>query len=188
LLHLKDLMQARGGLLATIIEEFWLPAQYPTTCELILKVLKTGRKADEFMVLVSQSPEDAINCPVFAAIRDQTATKIYLPNPDAQIESYRKLNLTDREFDALKALSKESRTFLIKQSNQSAFATLDLHGMSDEIAVLSGSLENVAIWEEVKAECGGDMERCMARFQERRKGRRKAAAQLTETTATTAMA
>lgn len=173
LLHLKDLMQQRGGLLATIIEEFWLPARYPTTCELILKVLKTGRKADEFMVLISQSPEDAINCPVFAAIRDQTATKIYLPNPDARADSYAHLNLTDREFTALKALSKESRTFLIKQGNQSAFAMLDLYGMPDEIAVLSGSLDNVAIWDDLKAECGDDVERRMTLFQARRLGQRK---------------
>ncbi|MGF6766187.1 type IV secretion system protein VirB4 [Paraburkholderia sp. GAS33] len=172
LLHLKDLMQARGGLLATIIEEFWLAAMYPTTQKMILKVLKTGRKADEFMILVSQSPEDAINCPVFAPIRDQTATKIYLPNPDASRESYKKLNLTDRELEELLALSKESRTFLIKQSNQSAFAKMDLHGMADEIAVLSGSLDNVAIWEEARAESGDDLDLCMARFQARRKGKK----------------
>ncbi|PMS15611.1 transporter [Trinickia dabaoshanensis] len=172
LLYLKDQMQAHGGLLATIVEEFWLPASYPTTAGMILKTLKTGRKAEEFMVLVSQSPEDAINSPVFAAIRDQTATKIYLPNPEASRESYQKLNLTDRELDKLLALEKESRTFLIKQSNQSAFATLDLHGFSDEIAVLSGSLDNVAIWEEVKREAGSDPERRMALFQARRKGRK----------------
>ncbi|MBK3786060.1 transporter [Paraburkholderia aspalathi] len=187
LLHLKDLMQARGGLLATIVEEFWLAATYPTTQKMMLKVLKTGRKADEFMILVSQSPEDAINCPVFAAIRDQTATKIYLPNPDASIESYRPLNLTDREFRELKALSKQSRTFLIKQSNQSAFAMMDLSkeasggiDFSDEIAVLSGSLDNVAIWEETRAECGDDLELRMKRFQERRQGKKSRAARQPE--------
>ncbi|MBN3786106.1 transporter [Burkholderia sp. Ac-20353] len=172
LLYLKDQMQRKGGLLATVIAEFWLPASYPTTQELIRKSLKTGRKADEFLILDSQSPEDAIQCPVFAEIRDLTATKIYLPNPDATCEGYKLLNLTDREFDTLKKLSKESRTFLIKQSNQSSFATLDLGGMNDEIAVLSSSLDNVAIWEECARDAHGDTDLRMQLFQERRKGKR----------------
>ncbi len=172
LLYLKDQMQRKGGLLATVIAEFWLPASYPTTQELIRKSLKTGRKADEFLILDSQSPEDAIQCPVFAEIRDLTATKIYLPNPDATRDGYKLLNLTDREFDTLKRLSKESRTFLIKQSNQSAFATLDLGGMNDEIAVLSSSLDNVAIWEECTRDAHGDTDLRMKLFQERRKGKR----------------
>lgn len=180
LLYLKEQMQRKGGLLATVIAEFWLPASYPTTQELIRKSLKTGRKADEFLILDSQSPEDAIQCPVFAEIRDLTATKIYLPNPDATREGYKLLNLTDREFDTLKRLSKESRTFLIKQSNQSAFATLDLGGMNDEIAVLSSSLDNVAIWEECTRDAHGDAQLRMQIFQERRKGKRnrKAEAQV----------
>ncbi len=172
LLYLKEQMQRKGGLLATVIAEFWLPASYPTTQELIRKSLKTGRKADEFMILDSQSPEDAIQCPVFAEIRDLTATKIYLPNPDATREGYKLLNLTDREFAALKRLSKESRTFLIKQSNQSAFATLDLGGMDDEIAVLSSSLDNVAVWEQCTRDAHGDAVLRMQLFQERRKGKR----------------
>ena len=172
LLYLKEQMQRKGGLLATVIAEFWLPASYPTTQELIRKSLKTGRKADEFMILDSQSPEDAIQCPIFAEIRDLTATKIYLPNPDATRDGYKLLNLTDREFDTLKRLSKESRTFLIKQSNQSAFATLDLGGMNDEIAVLSSSLDNVAIWEQCTRDAHGDAHLRMQLFQERRKGKR----------------
>ncbi|WP_175743220.1 transporter [Burkholderia ambifaria] len=172
LLYLKNQMQRKGGLLATVIAEFWLPASYPTTQELIRKSLKTGRKADEFLILDSQSPEDAIQCPVFAEIRDLTATKIYLPNPDATPDGYKLLNLTDREFRTLKSLSKESRTFLIKQSNQSAFATLDLAGMNDEIAVLSSSLDNVAIWEECTRDAHGDTDLRMQLFQARRKGKR----------------
>lgn len=174
LLYLKEQMQRKGGLLATVIAEFWLPASYPTTQALIRKSLKTGRKADEFLILDSQSPEDAIQCPVFAEIRDLTATKCYLPNPEAKRESAKLLNMTDREFDAYKQLPKEARTFLIKQSNQSAFVTLDLGGMDDEIAVLSSSLDNVAIWEACTREAHGDTDLRMQLFQARRKGKRGA--------------
>ncbi len=172
LFHLKDLMQEQGGLLATIVEEFWLPAKYPTTQEKILNVLKTGRKRDEFIILVSQSPEDAINSAIFGAIRDQTPTKIYLPNPAAEYESYKRCHLTQKEFRELKALTEDSRTFLIKQGNQSAFATLDLYGFDDEISILSGSTDNVAILESVIAEVGEHPDAWMPVFQERRKGRK----------------
>ena len=80
-----------------------------------------------------------------------------------------------KEFDVLKSLDKESRTFLIKQSNQSVFATLDLYGMSDALAVLSGTTDNIPIWDEVWAEFGPDIDKCMAVFQSRRKGKKKAA-------------
>lgn len=175
LFYLKKLMQENGGLLVTIVEEFWLPAQYPVTQDLILKSLKTGRKIEEFVLLVSQSPEDAIASPIFAAIQQQTATKIYLPNPDARFEAYEVCNMNRKEFDVLKSLDKESRTFLIKQSNQSVFATLDLYGMSDALAVLSGTTDNIPIWDEVWAEYGPDIEKCMAVFQSRRKGKKKSA-------------
>lgn len=146
LLHLKDQMKARVPLLATVVEEFWLPLQYPFTQAMMLKVLKTGRKLGEFLVLVSQSPEEAIASPIWPAIRDQSATRAFLANPNAEWENYRRCNLTEREFEELRKLSTASRTFLIKQGNQSAFAVMDLHGMDDELAILSGTSSNLSLW------------------------------------------
>ena len=51
-------------------------------------------------------------------------------------------------------LTLESRTFLIRQSRQSAFAKLNLYGFDDEIAVLSGSPDNVAILDDVQDALG----------------------------------
>jgi type IV secretion system protein VirB4 len=143
---------------------------------MMFDVLKTGRKRDEFMVMASQSPEDAINSPIFAAIRDQTPTKILLPNPSAEFSSYQRVGLTRKEFDKLKALDVESRTFLIKQGNQSCFAMLDLYGMDDEISVLSGNTENIAIFNEIVSEVGTDPDVWMPKFQAKRKGKKQALA------------
>jgi type IV secretion system protein VirB4 len=55
------------------------------------------------------------------------------------------------------------------------FATLDLFGMSDALAVLSGTTDNIPIWDEVWAEYGPDINKCMAVFQTRRKGKKNAA-------------
>ena len=176
LFHLKALMQKQGGLLATVVEEFYVPASYPSTQKMMFDVLKTGRKRDEFMVMASQSPEDAINSPIFAAIRDQTSTKILLPNPSAEFASYQRVGLSRKEFDKLKALDVESRTFLIKQGNQSCFAKLDLYGMDDEISILSGNTENIAIFNEIVSEVGTDPDVWMPEFQARRKGKKQALA------------
>ena len=81
---------------------------------------------------------------------------MFLPDPDAEFPAYERMGLTRKEFDEFKKLGKYSRTFLIKQGNQSAFVKLDLHGFEDEIAVLSGDRENVLILDEVRAEVGDD--------------------------------
>lgn len=157
LFHLRNIMMDRvahqDGILCTVIEEFWWPLKFEATKELILKSLKTDRKLGGWVVLTSQSPEDAINSDIFPAIMQQTPTKIFLPNPDAKFtESYEYTGMSKKEFDELVKLSLESRTFLVKQSRQSAFAKMDLYGFSDEMAVLSGSSNNTEILRELLAE------------------------------------
>ncbi|WP_233890065.1 transporter [Paraburkholderia flagellata] len=156
LLHLKKLMQREGQLLCTVVEEFWMPIKYEMPRAMMEKALAAGRKAGEFLVLVTQQPAQAMASELFPLIRSQTATKIFLPDPAAEWAEYKACGLTEKEFAELKKLGKASRTFLIKQSNQSAFATLDLAGFDDEIAVLSGNLESIALMEQVIAEFGSD--------------------------------
>ena len=157
LFHLKKLMRSAGELMVTIVEEYWLPIRFQTIRDQIEETLSAGRKEGEFMVLVSQQPEQALqNEQLFSRIRSLTATKVFLPDPDAEFPAYERMGLTRKEFDEFKKLGKYSRTFLIKQGNQSAFVKLDLHGFEDEIAVLSGDRENVLILDEVRAEVGDD--------------------------------
>lgn len=159
--HLRELMMdnvaQENGILATIIEEFWWPARFKVTEELMLKILKTDRKRGGWLILVSQSPEDAISSSIFPAIVQQTPTKIFLPNPDAEFEgSYQRCGITQKEYSELIQLSLESRTFLVKQSRQSALAKLDLYGFSDEMAVLSGSSGNIELLHHIMDEYGAD--------------------------------
>jgi len=159
LFHLKKLMQRGGGLMATVVEEYWLPISYPTTAMQILDILKTGRRRDEFLMLVTQSPEDAIKSPLLPAILQQTPTKIYLPNPDAEYKTsdgggYHRFGLTTKEFAKLKELGMQSRKFLIKQGSQSNVAKLDLSGMSDIISVLAMSAEDFKYLDAAKSQVG----------------------------------
>ena len=104
---------------------------------------------------MSQSPEDAIASSIFPAIVQQTPTKVFLPNPDAEYEgSYQRCGLTYKEYEELAKLSVNSRTFLVKQSKQSAFAMLDLYGFDDDMPFLSGSSDNVELLHQIMAEYG----------------------------------
>lgn len=165
LFYLKSLMQKEGRLMLTIVEEFWMPANFPLTQDIMKKILKAGRMQNEFMLLSSQSPEDAINCEIFAPIVQQTATKIFLPNPDAEYESYKKCNVTKGEFKKLKKLSKTSRTFLVKQSNTSCFAKLDLHGFDDHLPIISGTADDIRECEKIREIVGDSPNEWIPQFQ-----------------------
>ncbi|OLF56779.1 conjugal transfer protein [Aeromonas veronii] len=148
----KTLMQRDGKFMLSIIEEFWMPANFPLTQAMIKSALKAGRMKGETMWLTSQSPEDAIECAIFAALVQQTPTKILLPNPDANWSGYEKIGLTLKEFEKLKALTLESRTMLIKQSGSSCFAKMDLYGFDDFLPIISGSMEGIMICEQIRRE------------------------------------
>ncbi|HBP4970054.1 TPA: conjugal transfer protein TraE [Pseudomonas aeruginosa] len=167
LFHMKDMMQQGGELFLSLVEEFWVPANYPTTQEQIKGALKAGRIKGEFMVLVSQSPEDAINCEIFPDIIQMTPTKVFLPNPEATFEKYQLCGLNRKEFDDLFALEKDSRTFLIKQSHQSTFAKLDLTGYDEYLPIISGSWESIQLSHEVRREVGDDPKDWVPVFRER---------------------
>src|SRR3546814_7803797 len=81
---------------------------------------------------------------------------ILLPNPNAQARDYiGGLNLTEAEFRLIKTdLSPESRRFLVKQGHDSVVVELDLAGLDDELAVLSGRSSTVALLDELRAAHG----------------------------------
>jgi type IV secretion system protein VirB4 len=192
LFHLKNLMQReRGGLLATVVEECWLPMLYPTTSAQILDSLKTGRRRDEFILLVTQSPEDILKNPLLPAVMQQTPTKIYLPNPDAEFRTmdgggYARFGLTIKEFRKLKSLGLQSRKFLIKQGSQSSVVGMDL-GLqpgqpkgtlvpAEYVPVFAMAAEDFPLLEEAKALAGNEPDDWIPEYQRLRKLRNEKAA------------
>ena len=188
LFHLKTLIKRRGGMMATVVEEFWLPLKYPTTRDQILDILKTGRRRDEFIVLVTQSPEDAIESQILPAILQQTPTKVFLPNPDAEYKSadgsggYYRFGMTLKEFQKLKKLGLQSRMFMVRQGSQSSITKLDLNGMGEDIAVLAMAEEDFQYLESAKLEAGNNPDSWIPLYKQLRKeGRAKAQLKLSQT-------
>jgi len=100
--------------------------------------LQTWRKLDAALVAAAQSPSNVLASRIARIILEQTATKLFLPNPDATREDYiNGCGLTEREFLLVK-LELRPGSCLIKQGHHSVVCTLDLRGCPDELAVLSG--------------------------------------------------
>ena len=66
-------------------------------------------------------------------------------------------------------LSTESRRFLIKQGHDAVVAQLDLAGMDDELAILSGRTATVELLDRIRAAVGDDPAAWLPRFHQMRK-------------------
>src|SRR5690606_37915088 len=145
---------------------------------------KTIRKQNGLGIFATQSPEEALQSDISAALIEQTATLVLLPNPNASHEDYVEgLKLTHAEYQVVKSLDERSRCFLVKQGHASSVCQLNLRGMDDALAVISASTDNIEVMHEVleakAAELGtstGDLEpaQWLETFYAMRKGSGKA--------------
>ncbi|OAI08072.1 VirB4 family type IV secretion/conjugal transfer ATPase [Methylomonas methanica] len=132
----------------------------------------TIRKQNGFGVFATQMPSSLLNSKIASALVQQVATEIYLPNPKADFNEYvNGFKVSEAEFDIIRNMGEESRMFLIKQGHQSMIGRLDLTGFDDELAILSGSVDNVELLDTITAEVGDDPNVWLPAFHERRKAR-----------------
>lgn len=135
-----------GRRLVCWMDEFWRLLADPAFESFAKDGPKTWRKLNGVMCLATQSPSDVLESPISRTIVEQTATKIFFPNPEASFQDYTvALGLTEREFRLVKErLEPGSRSFLIKQGHHSIVAQLDLRGFDAELQVISGRAGHVA--------------------------------------------
>ena len=101
---------------------------------------KTWRKLNAALCMATQTARSVLASPIARTLVEQTATKIFFPNPNATIEDYVEgFDLTEREFTLVKEqIEPGSRMFLVKQGHWSVLCELDLRGFAAELAVISG--------------------------------------------------
>ena len=85
--------------------------------------------------------------------------------------------VTEMEFHTIRTLGEASRQFLVKQGHKSTVVTLDLNGLSEMLDVLSTSLDNVEILDNIRAEVGDDPQSWLPIYLERLAQRKAAAKQ-----------
>lgn len=131
--------------------------------------LKVWRKLNGVFCCATQSPSDAIRSSIARTIIEQTATKVFFPNPDADEAEYQHgFGLTQREYALIKErLEPGSRMFLVKQGHCSVVCGLDLKGFEGELAVISGRISEVERMHQIIAATGPAPEQWLPVFQQR---------------------
>lgn len=133
----------------------------------------TIRKQNGLGIFATQMPSSLLNSKIASSLVQQCATEIYLPNPKADFHEYTEgFKCSHAEFELIRNMNEESRMFLVKQGHTSMVGKLDLSdGFGDELAVLSGSLDNNELLDEVIAEVGENPDDWLPIFHKRRKER-----------------
>ncbi len=157
LFHLvRELLDGRP--LLCWLDEFWRMLSDPAFEQFAKDGPKTWRKLNAAMCLATQSASDVLASPLSHTIVEQTATKIFFPNVDADAADYREgFGLSARQFELVKTeLSVATHQFLIKQGHDSAVCQLDLAGMDEELAVLSGRADSLRLLDTLLQRVGTD--------------------------------
>lgn len=160
-----------GERMIICIDEFWKALGDEAFRRFAQDGLKTYRKRNALMVFATQSPADALKSDISHSILEQVATKIMLPNPFGARRDYVDgFALSEAEFKLVREdLSPESHKFLVKQGHDSVVVELDLSGLDDALAVLSGRAETTAQADEIIGEVGSDPATWLPLFHSRRR-------------------
>lgn len=151
-----------------VMAEFWRRLESPAFTDFAVNKQYTIRKQNGFGIFDTQSPAQILKSPHVAALVEQSATQIFLPNPKADQKDYIDgFKVSEAEFEVIKNLGEASRCFLIKQNNKSTVVKLDLGGMGDILDVLSTTADNVDLLDEIRLEVGDDPKRWMPIFKAR---------------------
>lgn len=175
LFHLIEAL-VDGRRLVCWMEEFSHLLNDPVFEKRANNALKTWRKLEGVLCASTQSPHDALQSPIARTIIEGTATKIFLPNPDASAEDYIDgFGLTEREFQLIRErIDPHSRQFLVKQGRYSTVCELNLKGFDDELAVISGRATTVQLMQAAIKNRGEQVQSWLPEFFSRYRDSRRA--------------
>ncbi|TAK77637.1 MAG: VirB4 family type IV secretion/conjugal transfer ATPase [Gammaproteobacteria bacterium] len=159
-----------GRLTAIYLEEGHQILGKPYWSPKIEEFAVTLRKLNAFLFMATQLPDKLAASSLSSAFIQGAATHIFLANPKAREEDYiHHFKLTKREYNIIKNHTIQSRYFLIKQGQEAAVGRINLQGLENYLAVLSGNQKTVQLCEEIRAEVGNDPAKWLPIFYERRR-------------------
>jgi type IV secretion system protein VirB4 len=122
-----------------LIDEGWKALDDEVFAARIRDWLKTLRKRNALVGFATQSARDALDSKISAALVEQTATMVFMPNARARAEDYCEgFGLTQHELALIRSLPAHSRCFLVRQPDASVVVRLDLSGAPEVLTILSG--------------------------------------------------
>jgi type IV secretion system protein VirB4 len=170
LLHrFSQQLEGQRGII--FLDEGWLALQDDYFKTIINDLSRTPRKKNNCFGLATQAAQDTSLSAIQAPINEAAACKIFFPNPSADRKTYLEgFGLTEREFELIKTLPNENHYFLLNvgRGKESVVLRANLQGLEDEIAIISGRKETVALLDTIRAEVGDDPAIWLPIFQQRR--------------------
>lgn len=159
-----------GQKVIIMLDEGWKLLDDPAFSARIKDWMKTIRKQNGIIGFATQSVRDALRSSVGDAIIEQSSTQIFLPNPRADENDYcNGFGVSKHELKIIRKLTAESRCFLLRHGTDSVIARLDLTGLDDYIAVLSGRTQTVRYMHDLIEKHGDTPEAWLPIFTEGRK-------------------
>jgi type IV secretion system protein VirB4 len=142
-----------------LIDEGWKALDDEVFAARIRDWMKTLRKRGAILGFGTQNARDALDSRIAAAVVEQAATQIFMPNPKAQAADYcAGFGLTSHELAIIRSLSAQSRCFLVKQGVESAVVRLDLSNAPDILTMLSGRESSVRRLDDIRIRRGDRVE------------------------------
>jgi type IV secretion system protein VirB4 len=140
-----------------VVDEGWKALDDEVFVRRIKDWEKTIRKRNGVVGFCTQNASDALDSRIAGAIIEQSATQIFFPNSKAKAADYADgFGLTEHELELVRTLPDTSRCFLIKQSDHSVVARLDLSGLDGELRVLAGTERSVRRLDALRERLGDD--------------------------------
>ncbi|MEE9356145.1 MAG: VirB4 family type IV secretion/conjugal transfer ATPase [Methylococcaceae bacterium] len=149
-----------------LVDEAWKALNDEYFKSILADFLATIRKLNGMVIFGTQSPSTAVNSSIANILLEQTATTLLTANPKAKKADYMKLGLSEKEFAILRTHDLKSHKIMVKQGDECAIVKLDLFGMNEALAVLSGTATNVEILDTIRAKVGDDPADWMPHFLE----------------------
>jgi type IV secretion system protein VirB4 len=147
------------------VAEAWKALGDPVFASFVKHGQKTIRKKNGLGIFDTQEIGDLLDNANGRTMIEQSVTKICLPNLDASASEYERAGFTPAEFELIRSLGRSgSREFLIKQSGSATVCQFDLSGMDDALVVLSTSLDNLHLLDQIRALHGDRPEDWMKPF------------------------
>jgi type IV secretion system protein VirB4 len=155
--RIEALMKDNGQLVGIYLDEGWQLLDNPYWAQKMKAYLATLRKKNAFIVFTTQSPHTVATSPLRSALIEGTATNIFLPNEKAESADYIDgFKLSKGEYHFIKNTPAHERRFLIKQGHEVAIGRLNLSGLGDYRAVLSGNEDTIQLASAIRKTVGED--------------------------------
>lgn len=150
-----------GRRVVLFMDEFWKWLADPEFAKFALNMLKVIRKLNGVFIVATQSPDEIVRHPIAPAIIEQSSTQIFLANPKADRRDYvEKLKVPDNVYQVIRHLDPGERYLVVLKtplySGETrpfiAMARMDLSALGKLTALLSGSEDNLKLFDSIYQE------------------------------------